>query len=64
MMGFLEYLEWQRGRGLPDTNTLMRLAGLTLHTPTKKQMGRFIDRAKDRLVVTMPLVPGEARPMS
>jgi hypothetical protein len=43
--------------GLPDTHKMMQLAGVSLHTPSKKQMGRFIDRAKDRLVVTMPLGP-------
>lgn len=65
MLTFVEYLEWSRGRGLPDTNSLMKLAGVSLHTPSRKQMQRAVDRAKDRLVVTMPVVPGGvARPGS
>ena len=55
MMSFFEYLE-HRGRGLPDTRTMMKLAGVSLHTPNKMQMKRAVDRAKDRLVVTMPVL--------
>ena len=58
MLTFMEYLEQHRGRGLPDTRTMMQLAGVSLHTPNKKQMKRAVERAKDRLVVTVPVVPG------
>jgi hypothetical protein len=65
MLTFFQYMEWHRGRGLPDTRKMMQLAGVSLHTPTDKQMKRAVDRAKDRLVVTMPVVPGGlAKPTS
>lgn len=57
MMTIFEFIEWHWGRGLPDTHTMMKLAGVSLHTPSKKQMRRAVDRAKDRLV-TIPSVAG------
>ena len=43
----------------------MKLAGVSLHIPSKKQMKRALDRAKGRLVVTLPVVPGTGtRPTS
>ena len=65
MLTFVEYLEWRCRTVLPDTHTMMKLAGVSLHTPSKKQMKRALDRAKGRLVVTLPVVPGTGtRPTS
>jgi hypothetical protein len=62
MKSFYEYVSGQLGVGLPDTHTMLAMAGISLDTPDEEQTKRLLNRA--RKGYPTPPQPGGTRKAS
>jgi hypothetical protein len=54
MISFYEYVAGQLGTRLPDTHTMLSMAGVSLESPDEEDTERLLNRARKRPVPQRP----------